>query len=200
MLEGYGDRSRRDTRIAHLRSVSRYLGVRPFGPGDESRLAALLRIVFPAGRPEGTVHRAGYVFCPLEQFYQGLLRRDHLRPGSSRWADPRASLLSGDAWLAVKGAVLNALHLPEDPEELLAERAGRLDEQLRDVADRLQPGVDVGSTRRRFPGDEHASRRARIPLVEVVCRLTATIKLQLLLANVHRRRWADQEACTKEHL
>ena len=37
------------------------------------------QLVFPSDRPKGTVHRAAYVFCVLEQFHQRLRRRDILR-------------------------------------------------------------------------------------------------------------------------
>lgn len=99
------------------------------------------RMVFPPGRPEGTVHRAGYVFCILEQFHQRLVHRDIFAPASSRWADPRAQLLSGKAWEAVKDRALNALELPEDPAERLAQLAGDLDAGLHDVAGRLDSDV-----------------------------------------------------------
>jgi hypothetical protein len=119
----------------------------PAGHLDADRVVAGVvppawrRVVFPPGRPEGTVHRAGYVFCVLEQFHQRLQRRDIFAPASSRWADPRAQLLTGEAWEATKGQVLNALQLPEDPERLLEEHASDLDAALRDVAGRL--GADV---------------------------------------------------------
>ena len=48
------------------------------------------RLVFSAGRPDGTVDRAAYVFCVLEQFHRHLLRRDIYASPSARWADPRA--------------------------------------------------------------------------------------------------------------
>jgi TnpA family transposase len=43
VLKGYGDRSRRGTRVAHIRSICRYLGLRPLKPTDEGRLEAFLR-------------------------------------------------------------------------------------------------------------------------------------------------------------
>ncbi len=76
-------------------------------------------LVFPDDRPEGTVDRAAYVFCVLEQFHQRLGRRDIFATASSRWADPRGHLLSGSAWTSAKGQVLNALGLPEKPDDLL---------------------------------------------------------------------------------
>ena len=38
------------------------------------------QLVFPSDRPKGTVHRAAYVFCVLEQFHQRLRRRDIFPP------------------------------------------------------------------------------------------------------------------------
>jgi hypothetical protein len=42
-------------------------------------------LVFPFTRPEGSVDRAGYVFCVLEQFHQRLRRRDIFAASSNRW-------------------------------------------------------------------------------------------------------------------
>jgi len=159
----------------------------PAGHLDARKIAADLvpaawrRVVFPAGRPEGTVHRAGYVFCLLEQFHQALVRRDIFAPGSFRWADPRARLLSGDAWLAVKGSVLNALQLPEDPEELLAELAGRLDGQLRDIASRLQPGVDAAID---AEGRLHAAKLEGLADPPSLTRLRARVDALLPMVDI----------------
>ncbi|MGA2928418.1 MAG: Tn3 family transposase, partial [Solirubrobacteraceae bacterium] len=75
----------------------------------------------------GTVDRNAYVFCVLTQFHRHLKRRDIFAPRSSRWRDPRAQLLSGEAWASAKGPVLRALELPEDPTELLDRHARDLD-------------------------------------------------------------------------
>lgn len=42
-------------------------------------------MVFPAGRPEATVHRTSYMFCILEQFHSALIHHDIFAPASSRW-------------------------------------------------------------------------------------------------------------------
>jgi hypothetical protein len=118
------------------------------------------RIVFPPGRPEGTVHRAGYLFCVLEQFHQRLCHRDIFAPASSRWADPRAQLPAGPAWEAAKGPVLNTLQLPEEPTGLLAEHARHLDAALRDVGSRLGSHVHASVDEQ---GRLHASALAAIP-------------------------------------
>ncbi|GAA0451525.1 transposase [Actinoplanes capillaceus] len=86
------------------------------------------RLVFPKDRPEGCVDRNAYVFCVLELFHTGLKRRDVFARTSDRFADPRARLLADDAWDAVKGRVLSALLLPEDPAGLLATHTVELDE------------------------------------------------------------------------
>ncbi len=100
-------------------------------------------LVFRPGRPEGTVDRAGYVFCVLEQFHRHLKRRDIYAAASTRWADPRAQLLTGAAWDAARGPVLNDLQLPADPAELLANRAGDLDAAWRHVAAGLDGDAGV---------------------------------------------------------
>jgi len=105
--------------------------------------AAWQRVVFTPDRPGGTVDRAGYVFCVLEQFHQRLRRRDIFALASSRWADPRAQLLSGPAWETARGPVLNALQLPTAPDGLLAEHTRELDTALRHVAGRLIANTEV---------------------------------------------------------
>lgn len=100
-------------------------------------------LVFAPGRPEGTVDRAAYVFCVLELFHQRLKRRDIFAVVSSRWADPRAQLLTGPAWEATRGPVLDVLRLPEQPDGLLDAYAGELDAAWRHVAARLAETVDA---------------------------------------------------------
>ncbi|MGH9222730.1 MAG: Tn3 family transposase, partial [Acidimicrobiales bacterium] len=113
----------------------------PAGWLDAARIASDVvppgwwrQLVFPPDRPEGTAHRAAYVFCVLEQLHQHLRRRDAYAAASSRWADPRAKLLSGSAWEAARGPALNALQLPDDPDDLLGEDARALDDTWRQVA------------------------------------------------------------------
>jgi hypothetical protein len=61
------------------------------------------RLVF--GHPAhegGAVSRHAYAFCVLEQFWRGLKRRDIYAEASTRWRNPQARLLEGDAWAAVR--------------------------------------------------------------------------------------------------
>jgi len=100
------------------------------------------RLVY--GQPaDGTVDRNAYVFCVLTQFHRHLKRRDIFGPKSSRWRDPRAQLLSGEAWERAKAPVLRALGLPEDPAGLLDRHASDLDTAYRQVAARIQDGTAV---------------------------------------------------------
>jgi TnpA family transposase len=118
------------------------------------------RLVFPKDRPEGTVDRAAYVFCVLEQFHQRLKRRDIFAAVSERWGDPRARLLDGDAWQQAKAPALNALQLPEEPRELLDAHAAALDEAWRTVAAGLS--VDTAA-RLDDEGRLHAQKVTAIP-------------------------------------
>ena len=102
------------------------------------------RLVFghPA-RTDGLVDRNAYVFCVLEEFHRRLKRREIYAPASGRWRDPNAALLDGPAWEAVRQSVLTDLGLPEDPEELLASHAQRLDQTYRGVGARLEANTAV---------------------------------------------------------
>jgi hypothetical protein len=85
------------------------------------------RLVF--GHPAhegGAVSRHAYAFCVLEQFWRGLKRRDIHADASTRWRNPQARLLDGDAWAAVRADVLTTLGLPGDPGVLLAGHAQEL--------------------------------------------------------------------------
>src|SRR5262249_34088855 len=90
--------------------------------------------VVPAGPPEATVDRNGYVFCVLDLFRKRLKRRDIFATASARWADPRAQLLTEAAWDAKREALLDELQLPDDPDELLAGCASELDAKWRYMA------------------------------------------------------------------
>jgi TnpA family transposase len=102
------------------------------------------RLVF--GRPAhegGAVSRHAYAFCVLEQFWRSLKRRDIYAEASTRWRDPQARLLEGDAWAAVRGDVLTTLGLPADPGALLAGHAQALDAAYREVGGRLAVNTEV---------------------------------------------------------
>ena len=102
------------------------------------------RLVF--GHPAhegGAVSRHAYAFCVLEQFWRGLKRRDIYADASTRWRNPQARLLEGEAWTAIRGDVLTTLSLPADPGALLAEHAQALDAGCREVGGRLAANTEV---------------------------------------------------------
>jgi hypothetical protein len=59
--------------------------------------------------PAGAVDRDAYVVCVLEALHRALGRRDVYARPSHRWADPRALLLDGQRWEAVREDVLAGL-------------------------------------------------------------------------------------------
>ena len=118
------------------------------------------RLVFPPGHPSGTVDRAGYVFCVLEQFHRHLTRRNIFATTSDRWADPRARLLTGPAWQTAKGPALSALQLPEDPAVLLDHEVSELDAAWRHTAAAVTGPEDTIVDE---AGRLHAARDGAVP-------------------------------------
>ena len=95
------------------------------------------RLTVDDGKPNGKVDRKAYSLRVLEALQDALKRRDVYVSPSERYADPRAKLLSGEAWEAAKPGVLRALELPASPEEYLEELNERLDTAYRRTADNL---------------------------------------------------------------
>ena len=83
--------------------------------------------------PAGAVDRDAYVLCVLEQLRAALRRRDIFAAPSLRWADPRAMLLHGPAWEAVRPEIAAGLGLAGPPEEHLRELARSLDAAWREM-------------------------------------------------------------------
>ncbi|MDX6324801.1 MAG: hypothetical protein QOK15_1155 [Nocardioidaceae bacterium] len=133
--------------LAEMRRMPQLLDRRTLKADDvEDRIVrgSWRRLVY--GRPraaDGTVDKNAYVFCVLTQFHRLLRRREIYAPASSRFRDPRAQLLSGEAWASAKQPALAALGLPEDPEELLARHARVLDDAYRQVADGLDSSTQA---------------------------------------------------------
>ena len=100
------------------------------------------RLVF--GHPAhegGAVSR--HAFCVLEQFWRGLKRRDIYAEASTRWRNPQARLLEGDAWTAVRADVLTTLALPGDPDALLPGTRRRWTPPTRGAGGRLAVNTEV---------------------------------------------------------
>ncbi|WP_406203293.1 hypothetical protein [Streptomyces decoyicus] len=101
------------------------------------------RAVFSNSKlPQGAVDRDAYVVCLLEQLHRALNRRDVFASPSNRWADPRARLLDGPRWEAMKADVLAGLSLSEDAAEHLDQLVRALDAAWRQMADRLEEAGD----------------------------------------------------------
>jgi len=116
-------------------------------------------VVFTPGRPETTVDRAGYVFCVLELFHQRLRRRGIFALASTRWADPRAQLLTGTAWDSARGAVLSGWLCPDESTPAPARKSIAVD--VRDKAagglgdgDRQMPRIGPGVRLPSLPGQQ----------------------------------------------
>ncbi|MER6917054.1 Tn3 family transposase [Streptomyces sp. NPDC000594] len=103
------------------------------------------RVVYAnAELPQGAVDRDAYVVCVLEQLFRALKRRDVFASPSHRWSDPRARLLDGRGWEAVREDVLAGLSLDEDAAQHLAELCAVLDATWRQMAERLEEaGADA---------------------------------------------------------
>jgi len=118
--------------------------------------------------PEGTVDRDAYVVCVLEQLHRALSRRDVYATPSNRWSDPRARLLVGAQWEAVRADVLAGLSLDTPVAEHLGELTAGLDAAWRQMAARIgrsrtgRQGRGPRATRRRTSAAEcEQARRAR---------------------------------------
>jgi hypothetical protein len=97
-----------------------------------------------AGLPAGAVDRDAYVVCVLEGLHRALGRRDVYARPSHRWADPRALLLDGDRWAAVREDVLAGLSLTDPAPAQLARQLVTLDAAWKQTAARLgEAGEDA---------------------------------------------------------
>ncbi len=114
---------------------------------DTSLLAgSWKRLVLSAPHLEpGEVDWKAYSFCVLEQVHRLLRRKEVFAVNSSKWSDPRAKLLAGEAWEQARPTVLASLGLPADAAEHLAARAALLDGTFRDVAARLPANAQISA-------------------------------------------------------
>lgn len=101
----------------------------------------------------GKVDRKAFSLGVLEALQDALKRRDIYVSPSGRYADPRAKLLSGEAWKAARPGVLRALELPNSPGEYLQEVGERLDAAYRRTADNLPDNTDVSIDPKAKGGD-----------------------------------------------
>ena len=100
-----------------------------------------------ADLPAGAVDRDAYVVCVLEGLHRALGRRDVYARPSHRWADPRALLLDGDRWEAVREDVLAGLSLTDPAPTQLARQLITLDAAWKQTAARLGEAGDDARAR-----------------------------------------------------
>ena len=97
--------------------------------------------------PAGAVDRDAYVVCVLEALHRALGRRDVYARPSHRWADPRALLLDGQRWEAVREDVLAGLSLTDPAPAHLARQLITLDAAWKQTAARLGEAGDDARAR-----------------------------------------------------
>ncbi|NEA59636.1 Tn3 family transposase [Streptomyces sp. SID13666] len=133
--------------LAALKSLPDLMGRKKVGPAEidtELLAGSWRRLALTAPHLEpGTVDWKAYTFCVLESFHRMLRRREVFAKNSSKWGDPRAKLLDGEAWERVKPTVLASLGLPDGAGEHLAARAALLDGTYREVAGRLPANAQI---------------------------------------------------------
>jgi hypothetical protein len=82
----------------------------------------------------GTVDRAAYTCCVLDQVRTRLRRRDIYAPGSTRWGDPRAELLTLHDWAGRRDTLCEELALDPNPATIADQLAASLDTAWRRTA------------------------------------------------------------------
>jgi hypothetical protein len=95
---------------------------------------------------DGGVDRRLSTFCVLEHLQDGLARRDIFVSPRDRWGNPRAKLLHGAGWEAVRAQVCRTLDLSPTAEPDLNALAQQLDGAYRRVAAHLPTNPDVHIT------------------------------------------------------
>jgi TnpA family transposase len=154
-------------------------------------------VVFANRRlPAGSADRDAYVLCLLDQLRTALRRRDVFAHPSLRWSDPRARLLDGADWLAVRDEVLAGLGLAEPVEAHLAQYAATLDAAWRLLVQRIEEAGPDASVRV-VPGDGGRMRlsveklealgepASLVALRKTVAAMLPRVDLPELLVEVH---------------
>jgi TnpA family transposase len=99
-----------------------------------------LEVITPSWQPHvhdrdtGTVDRAGYTCCVLDQLRTRLRRRDIYAPGSTRWGDPRAELLTPQTWADQRETLCDDLALEPEPATVIGQLSAALDAAWRRTA------------------------------------------------------------------
>ncbi|WP_031086334.1 Tn3 family transposase [Streptomyces sp. NRRL S-1831] len=130
-----------------LKSLPDLMGRKKVGPAEIDTgllTGSWRRLVLSAPHLEpGTVDWKAYTFCVLEHLHRMMRSKQVFAKNSSKWGDPRAKLLDGDAWEQAKPTVLASLNLPAEAGEHLAARAALLDGTYREVAARVPANSQI---------------------------------------------------------
>lgn len=130
-----------------LKSFPDLMGRKKVGPAEIDTgllTGSWRRLVLSAPHLEpGTVDWKAYAFCVLEQVHRMLRSKQVFAKNCSKWGDPRAKLLDGEAWEQAKPTVLASLNLPAEAGEHLAARAALLDGTYREVAARVPANSQI---------------------------------------------------------
>ncbi|MEU6651974.1 Tn3 family transposase [Streptomyces sp. NPDC046900] len=133
--------------LTALKSLPDLMGRKKVGPAEIDTgllVGSWRRLVLSTPHLEpGTVDWKAYTFCVLEQFHRMLRSKQVFAKNSSKWGDPRAKLLDGEAWEQARPTVLASLGLPGEAGEHLAARAALLDGTYREVAGRLPDNAQI---------------------------------------------------------
>jgi TnpA family transposase len=134
-------------------ALGRWLTERPHAtrlPSTEVPLDVVNGSWEPHVRPTGagTVNRAAYACCVLDQLRTGLRRRDVYAPASIRWGDPRAELLPPETWDQQRERACEDLALDTDPRSVVAQLASALDHAWRRTAAGMPSNPDFRIERR----------------------------------------------------
>jgi len=126
--------------------------------------------------------RRYYTLCVLARLFVALRRRDIYVPQSSRWGDPRAKLLQGDAWERVRATVCQSLGCSLTAASELETLTTRLDDAYRRTAANLPSDFVRIEVEKLASGREH-NRLVLTPLDKV----EEPKSLLLLRHRVNRR-------------
>jgi TnpA family transposase len=88
-------------------------------------------------RKDGGVDIRAYTFCMLDRLTAAIHRRDVFIKPSWRYADPRANLLNGSEWEAMRPVVCRSLGWSPQPQPVLEALSNELDRTYREVEQRL---------------------------------------------------------------
>lgn len=86
---------------------------------------------------DGKVNAKAFAFCVLDKLRVAIRRRDVFVNSSWRYTDPRAGLLGGAEWEAMRPVICRSLELSAQPQVTLKALTQELDETYRRVAARL---------------------------------------------------------------